>query len=84
MDGSVRDAILDCTRLKPGWDSYDGAPTSEAAAVAAQRFLDAVGTPPHVAPRSDGGIQLEWHVAGFDIEVSFDEDGTVEFWAVEA
>lgn len=84
MSTATHDAIVHCTRLPAGWDSYQGEPTTQKAAVAAQRFLDALRTPPAVVPCSDGGIQLEWHTAGYDIEVAFTPDGAIEFWAVEA
>jgi hypothetical protein len=80
----ARDAIMDCTRLPPGWDSYDGAPTSQAAAVAALRLLSVLTTAPAVVPCSDGGVQLEWHTQGVDIEIACGADGTIEWWAVES
>lgn len=84
MTPATQDAIANCTRLPHGWDSYGGEPTTQAAAVAALRFLDALRTAPAVVPCSDGGLQLEWHTAGYDIEVAFGTDGGIEFWAVEA
>ena len=56
--------------LKPNWDSY-GAPRIS---------RDAISTIEHFAavPCSDGGIQLEIHRDGFDIEIVVGPDGTIQ------
>lgn len=55
--------------LKPDWDSY-GAPAIS---------KDAIATLEHfaVVPCSDGGIQLEVHRDGFNIEIEIAPDGTI-------
>jgi hypothetical protein len=55
--------------LKPGWDSYEAEPITEAAA----RTADAVA----FVPRSDGGIQIELHGGGVDLEIEIAPDGSV-------
>jgi hypothetical protein len=62
--------------LQPGWDSYGAPPISEAAIQSAQAFLSRMD----ITPCSDGGVQLEWHTYGFDLEVEFHPNGTVEVW----
>jgi hypothetical protein len=52
--------------LKPGWDSYNGEPISEAAICAVEMFA--------VVPCSDGGLILQ--AKGVEIEIG--PDGTVE------
>ena len=56
--------------LKPNWDSY-GAPRIS---------RDAISTIEHFAtvPCSDGGIQLEIHRNGFDIEIEVGPDGAIQ------
>ena len=56
--------------LKPNWDSY-GAPRIS---------REAISTIEHFAtvPCPDGGIQLEIHRDGFDIEIVVGPDGTIE------
>jgi hypothetical protein len=83
MAQETEDAITKAMCLPDGWDSYDGVATTTEAATAALRFLKVIDTPPAVVPCSDGGIQLEWHTGGLDIEVAFGTDGTIEFWAAE-
>jgi hypothetical protein len=61
--------------LPPNWDSY-GAPRVDPSYVeAALRLaLDVMrdDTPvPSVVPTSRGGVQLEWHTRGIDLEVEF-------------
>lgn len=51
--------------LKPGWDSYGAPALSLAALKVARVMLDA----PQVVPTPGGGIQLEWHQDGLDIEI---------------
>jgi hypothetical protein len=58
--------------LKPGWDSYGGkAPTPEA--IAAARVM--IEWEPTATPLSGGGVQLEWHAGGYDIEIRIAPDG---------
>lgn len=86
------------TTLRAGWDSYDGLPVSAEAAIQAVSFLvsnaHAELARPAIVPQADGGVQIEWHRGGLDLEISFggtdpgvffddlveghDEDGPVE------
>ena len=61
--------------LAPGWDSYSALPTTatevEAAILFLASFLDHDSAPPTIVPLPDGGIQLEWHRGGVDVEATF-------------
>ena len=60
--------------LPDNWDSY-GAPKIDPATVErARAWLDGG----NVVPCSDGGVQLEWHSEGVDVEVTFRADGSTE------
>lgn len=69
-------------RLPANWDHH-GAPPIEAADLAeALKTLSGVMAPntpaPAIVPISGGGLQLEWHRAGLDVEIVVglgDEDG---------
>lgn len=65
------------TGLQRGWDSYNGAPVSASTATKAVAFLVdnafAELSKPSVVPLNDGGIQLEWHRGGVDLEISFSD-----------
>jgi len=71
--------------LSPGWDSYSARAISTAAAKAAFQVLDdaaRLGCPaPSIVPMSRGGIQVEWHIRQWNIEVTVPPDGSpVEVW----
>lgn len=59
-------ALLD---LGPDWDSYDGVKITEAAVKTAEALRP--------VPLSDGGIQLELHCAGSDLEIEIGADGKI-------
>lgn len=67
------EALTPLLELPPDWNSYQARPVSEGAVVASFRCLaqimrDNVPMPAFV-PAVRGGIQLEWHLRGLDIEV---------------
>jgi hypothetical protein len=80
--------------LPAGWDSYGARATDPACVLAAWHLLAAVmqdDTPaPAVVPTARGGVQLEWHRNGVDLEVevvapraflvSFEVDASGEAW----
>ena len=73
--GDLRDSSF----LEPNWDSYNGRPVTFEAAYAALHFaaalLPAHAHGPTVVPASSGGVQLEWHRLGGDLEVFFSNTG---------
>lgn len=56
--------------LKKGWDTYDGEPISPMAIRTAEHFT--------AVPLSTGGIQLELHAGGVEIEIEVTETGRVK------
>ena len=65
--------------LKDDWDN-DGAPApAEEAIEMAERILtilrDVLG---QAVPMTNGGVQLEWHSGGVDLEIVITPEGTVE------
>lgn len=64
-------------RLGANWDSYGAPPLDPATVDRARMFLKRV----HVCPCVRGGVQLEWHTHGIDLEIEFLPDGTVEMVA---
>jgi hypothetical protein len=79
--------LVDLTRLPRNWDSYGGVAVMSANATDAlwflARFLESASVPPWVVPLSDGGVQLEWHRDGVDLEVVFSAEGN-EFALTDA
>jgi len=74
------DRLEDLASLAPGWDSYGAKSVAADMALAAVKFLAAVAAAapsvhePSIVPLSDGGIQVEWHRGGIDLEVEFSDD----------
>jgi len=59
--------------LKKDWDSYGASPIDPKAVAAAKRFLSAC----QPVPTNDGGVQLEWHLMGQEIEIVFNAKGEI-------
>lgn len=57
-----------------GWDGYASEPPNRAVIAFAQSILNSVMQPrtpaPSIVPMSGGGLQLEWHMGGLDIELA--------------
>ena len=64
---------------EPGWT-----PMTNTAVISSLRALRRVMTVdsirPSVTPTPEGGLQFEWHEAGWDIEIEVEPDGSVETW----
>lgn len=60
----------DLRRLKPNWDSYGGKPPDEKTIHRASDIWHELSGEWDVVPMSDGGIQIEQHCDGFDIEIT--------------
>ena len=82
------DQIDELLGLPPGWNSYSAEPVSWQSAVAAIRFLvefmDPVTSQPVIVPTVRGGLQVEWHANGVDIEVYIEAGRDVSFFAQAA
>lgn len=80
--------ILSFLQLESAWDGRRGNPLSiEAAGVAVQILLDVVSIErpsPQLIPLPSGGIQIEWHVAGNDLEIEIDSKGEIHILAITA
>ena len=61
--------------LKEGWDSYSGKPISPEAIDWAKILLVRLGPGWIPIPCSDGGVQLEFHEQGIDIEIGIQKSG---------
>lgn len=74
--------------LPRGWNSYDARPVSAKALHGAIEFLLEYAAPdvdrPALVPTVRGGLQLEWHNNGLDVEVEVAPDGHVCFFAEDA
>jgi hypothetical protein len=77
--------LIELLELPGGWNSYNAKPISKenvTFAVALLGRLMRESTPaPLVVPKVRGGVQLEWHTRGIDIEVTIDSPERVSFLA---
>lgn len=79
------EGVVDLLGLQEGWNSYSAKPIRRGNAVRAVELLfELLGSrtpPPIVVPTVRGGIQLEWHTKGVDIEVYIRSPTDVSFFA---
>jgi hypothetical protein len=70
---SVADRLARLAQLEPGWDGHRASPISRTIIDYACNLLPrimALGLPaPFIAPLPFGGLQLEWHRNGRDLEI---------------
>jgi len=68
--------ISELGELEEGWDSYGARPVDPRCAAATAEFvlnlLDGNTPKPAIVPTARGGIQLEWHRAGADLEIEIE------------
>jgi len=82
------EAVADLLSLPPGWNSYAARPIDHQNAREAIRllatFLRPNTPPPSVVPTVRGGIQLEWHTGGANVEIYIESQSDVSFFADDA
>lgn len=70
--------VSDLTALAPDWDSYGAKAVNADAAIDAVQLLLKIAYPeisaPSIVPLADGGLQLEWHRGGIDVEIVLSDD----------
>lgn len=77
--------LADLLTLPANWDTYGAAPIElkvvNQASQLMKGILDADDPPPWVVPMSNGGIQLEWHENGADLEIEIEPKGIAHgYW----
>ena len=75
----VRARLKELLDLPQGWDSYGAGCIDPKAVDAASRLLDVLDHDPAVIPTSHGGIQLEWHRDGLELEVEINTAGEIVY-----
>lgn len=79
------EAFAELLDLQWGWNSYSARPIDPQAVEAAGSLLGAVmeqaTPPPAVVPTVHGGVQLEWHRNGLDIEIAINPNRPVMVFA---
>lgn len=76
--------FVDLLTLPPNWDSYGAGTIDSRIVQAALDCMNAVLGPnspaPRVVPLSSGGLQLEWHRKGIDLEIVFTPGESPSFY----
>jgi hypothetical protein len=74
--------------LSPGWDSYGAKPLNPSAVRRMLNLLSLLlpddAPEPSVVPTRDGGVQLEWHRRGIDLEVKVPASGPISYLIADA
>ena len=86
------DRLNELLNLQKGWDSYGAPPINPEVVAAVKSFLKAIRqTRASVVPTNSGGVQVESHIDGYDVEIEFITDGEygedeeiLAFWSKRA
>jgi len=77
--------LIELLELPGGWNSYNAKPISKEnvtfAVALLGRLMHETTPAPLVVPRVRGGVQLEWHTRGVDIEIAIDSPERASFFA---
>jgi hypothetical protein len=80
----VQSHLLKYVKMEKGWDSYGAPPVGWDTGMFALSILNDVmrtRTPiPQVVPSAAGGVQLEWHQKGIDLELHIAGPYRCELW----
>jgi len=95
--GPTVQALSELLKLSSGWNSYGARPVDIGLVRSALELMAATmrpdTPPPSVVPTSRGGVQLEWHLGGIDLEVevlapghfsvAYEDSGDGDDWEAE-
>jgi hypothetical protein len=80
----VQAQLLQYAKMEGGWNSYDAPPITWDAGMFALNVLNDIMRPrtpiPQVVPSSVGGVQLEWHEKGIDLEIRVEGPYRCALW----
>lgn len=84
----VRDAVADLLTLADDWDSYGAPPVKSEYAAATVTLLHTImdeRTPtPAIVPTTFGGVQVEWHRNGIDLEIEIESTSRINVFYEDA
>lgn len=76
-------ALATLATLRGDWSSHGSRPIDKLSIWNALQLLGSImdprTVPPSVVPTSQGGVQLEWHIGGIDLEIEIESSGRCEF-----
>ncbi len=81
---SIRRNIAELLDLSDNWDSYGAVAIRPEYAASAlgllQSIMDSETIAPSVVPTNLGGIQIEWHAGGIDLEIEVESTSRISVW----
>lgn len=79
--------LMELIRLPVGWDGHSGRPVKRDIAEFAASVLASLMLPripmPAIMPLSYGGVQIEWHRKGWDIEIEISAPNQMHIYQYE-
>ncbi|MEX2151716.1 MAG: hypothetical protein WD825_00150 [Gemmatimonadaceae bacterium] len=77
----VLDRLQHLSKLVEGWDSYGGQPPTDKSIFGALAVISQVlkyeSAAPPIVPLSEGGVQVEWHGGGEELEIRVGPNGEI-------
>jgi hypothetical protein len=84
----VRDSIYELLSMQENWDSYGAAPIRPEFVATASSLLRSImdqNTPlPAIVPTTPGGVQIEWHRDGIDLEIEIQSTSQISVYFEDA
>jgi hypothetical protein len=84
----VEEKLVRLLSLPQGWDGHRAAPTAPLAAAVLNGILDRLvvddSATPQITPLADGGVQVEWLVAGESLQVDASPAGDLVLFATDS
>jgi hypothetical protein len=84
LEAEIKPLLENFLQFRDGWDSYNARPLRADTASFALTVLNSImelQTPlPHVAPSAAGGVHIEWHEKGVDLELDISAPYACYVW----
>lgn len=76
--------VAELLAFPAGWDGGDARPASAEATLVTLHLMAELALPEVPSPSAfllpDGGLQLEWHTGGWDVEIEVQASGDIHAW----
>ena len=80
----IRDSVYELLSLSENWDLYGAAQVKREFVASAAGLLRSImdqDTPaPAIVPTTPGGVQIEWHTNGIDLEIEVQSTSRINVW----
>jgi hypothetical protein len=80
----IRASVYDLLSLAENWDLYGAAQVKQefvaSAADLLRNIMDEYTPAPAIVPTTPGGVQIEWHTNGIDLEIEVESTSRINVW----